>query len=67
MVVPEPELGLVLREGKELKPKWQPGQELALSGALGWGQRGKPGMDLEQMGGQRQNWEQGGRWVLAAY
>lgn len=66
MVAPEPGQGLVLREGKEPQLKWQPGQELALNGALGWGQREEPGMDQEQMGGRRQNWEQGGRWVLAA-
>lgn len=66
MVAPEPELVLALREGKEPQPKRQPGQELAQNGALRWGQREEPGMDPEQMGEQRQNWEQEGRWVLAA-
>lgn len=51
----EPELGLVLREGKELEPKWQLELVLAQNGVPGLGQRGEPGMGLEQMGGQRPN------------
>jgi hypothetical protein len=64
-VVLKPELGLVLAEGKELKLKWQLGLELAQNGVPGLEQRGEPGMDLEQMGAQRLNQEQGDRWGQA--
>lgn len=44
---------LVLREGKELRPMWQLGLELVLSGALGLGQKGELGMDRELRGSQK--------------
>lgn len=55
------EQALVLGEGKELKPMWQPGLELVLSGELGLGQRGELGMDQEPRGSRRPTQGQEGR------